>query len=73
MKKNIGAIDRFIRLLVASGLLYLGLIICGGSVLGIGLASVAIIPFLTAIVGNCPFYNLLGINTCTANSRLNSK
>jgi hypothetical protein len=63
MFNNVGTIDRFIRLVLAGALLYLGLGIYGGSALGIGLAIISIIPALTALIGTCPLYSLLGINT----------
>jgi hypothetical protein len=67
MTANLGFVDRFLRLLLAAGLLYLGLGILGGSTLGIVLAIVAAIPLLTAIVGVCPLYSLLGLNTAHRN------
>ena len=73
MKKNIGAIDRVIRMALAGGLLYVGLVVYGGSTLGIGLAFISIIPLITAMVGNCPLYNLLGINTYQTNPNVHSK
>ncbi|OKH21734.1 hypothetical protein NIES593_15025 [Hydrococcus rivularis NIES-593] len=63
MFNNVGTIDRFIRFGLAGTLLYLGLGVYGGSALGIGLAIISIIPALTALIGTCPLYSLLGINT----------
>lgn len=73
MKNNIGAIDRIIRIAIAGLLLYLGLIIYRDSAVGIGLAFFSIIPILTASLGNCPVYKVLGINTSQANPNLPSK
>lgn len=61
---NVGTFDRFIRLLLASGLFYLGLYLYANSALGIGLAVAGGVMVLTAIVGICPLYSLLGIRTC---------
>lgn len=66
MSNNVGTIDRFIRLGLAGVLLYLGFGIYGGSALGIGLAVIAIVPALTALVGTCPLYSVLGIKTTTS-------
>ncbi|MBW4621700.1 MAG: DUF2892 domain-containing protein [Cyanosarcina radialis HA8281-LM2] len=63
MFNNVGTFDRLIRFGLAGVLLYLGFSVYGGSALGIGLAIIAIIPALTALIGTCPLYSLLGINT----------
>ncbi|GAB4377568.1 MAG: hypothetical protein Kow00121_27360 [Elainellaceae cyanobacterium] len=63
---NIGMLDRLVRLLLAVALLYLGLFFYAHSALGLGLTIAAFIPLLTALVGVCPLYRLLGICTCPA-------
>jgi hypothetical protein len=73
MNKNIGAIDRAIRIAIAIILLYLGLLVYGDSILGIALAIVSIIPLVTAWLGNCPLYNLLGISTSKGHPNFHSK
>ncbi|MEM7760437.1 MAG: DUF2892 domain-containing protein [Cyanobacteria bacterium P01_A01_bin.40] len=70
MNKNIGILDRIIRVVIAGILLYLGLGIYVGSTLGIGLAIVSIIPLITSLLGSCPMYSLLGVRTCQGNSQL---
>ena len=63
MNKNVGAIDRVLR--VVLGLALLAYPVLGSSSLRfIGL--VGIVPILTALVGSCPVYSLLGLSTCTA-------
>lgn len=66
MKKNMGTIDRIIRLLVAAviTLLYFNNTITG--TLGIILMVLAGVFVLTSLVSFCPLYTLLGINTCPA-------
>ena len=73
MKNNIGAIDRVIRIAIATVLVYLGLIVYAGSALGIGLAFFSIIPIFTALLGNCPLYTLLGVSTRQSNPNMRSK
>lgn len=73
MKKNIGTLDRITRVAISGGLLYLGLEVYGGSTVGIGLAIISIIPFMTALLGSCLMYSWLGISTYKANSQLPSK
>lgn len=63
MKTNVGSIDRLIRLLLASVLFYSGLFFYSGSALGIGLVVVGSILLITALVGFCGLYRLLGIHT----------
>ncbi|MBN8563634.1 MAG: DUF2892 domain-containing protein [Leptolyngbya sp. UWPOB_LEPTO1] len=63
MKTNVGSIDRLIRLLLASVLFYSGLFLYSGSALGIGLVVVGSILLITALVGFCGLYRLLGIHT----------
>ena len=57
MKKNVGTIDRAIR--IVAGLALLGMA-AAGHVWGL----FGIVPLLTGIIGWCPPYQLLGINTC---------
>lgn len=66
MTTNMGKIDRGLRLAVAVALLFVAL---GTTMLGTGLlfwvALVAAAVFtLTAFVGNCPMYSILGFKTC---------
>ena len=59
MKRNVGNLDRIIR--IAIGLVLVGLALTGS----IGLwGYLGIIPLLAGVVGNCPVYTLLGISTC---------
>ncbi len=66
MTTNMGKLDRALRILIAAMLLYMAL---GTSVLGAGLLFwlaliVAGVFTLTAFVGNCPLYRIIGLNTC---------
>lgn len=64
MTTNVGMFDRILRLLLAAVALYLGFFVYLGSALGIGLTVAGAVFGLTAIVGLCPLYSLLGIRTC---------
>jgi hypothetical protein len=70
MKTNVGSLDRLIRLLLASVLFYLGLFLYGGSALGIGLVVMGSVLLVTALVGFCGLYRLLGIRTSQPNEQL---
>ncbi len=56
---NVGTIDRTIRVVV--GLVMVVLAFAGA--LG-AWAWIGVVPLLTGIIGFCPLYKLLGINTC---------
>ena len=64
MKKNMGPLDRIIRSIVAITLivLYFTDIITG--TIGIIVAVFASIMLISALIGNCPPYSLMGFNTC---------
>ena len=64
MKKNMGGVDRIVRLLVAAliAVLYFADVIPG--TLGIILLVLAVIFFITSLVSFCPLYAPFGINTC---------
>jgi hypothetical protein len=59
MTKNEGNIDRALRVVVGLGILSLAFI---GPQTAWG--YVGIVPVLTGLVGYCPAYSLLGIDTC---------
>jgi uncharacterized membrane protein YdcZ (DUF606 family) len=68
MTINMGTIDRIVRLVVGAGLLAwalgylpaLGEVPAWGWIAGI----VGAVFALTALVGNCPAYSILGVSTC---------
>lgn len=64
MKKNMGTVDRVLRLVaaIAVGVLY-GLGYLSGT-MAIVLGVVAIAFFATSLLGWCPMYLPLGLSTC---------
>lgn len=60
MGKNVGSVDRALRIVVGLGLLSLTVI--GPQTLW---GLVGIVPVVTALVGFCPAYKILGIRTCS--------
>jgi hypothetical protein len=66
MKKNMGNIDRIVRILIAvvAAYLFLGGVVTG--TVGIILMLIAAIFLLTSLVSFCPLYTVLGISTCPA-------
>lgn len=60
-KNNVGGIDRLLRIVV--GLVLIGLTLAGQ----IGAWGwIGVVPLLTAALGSCPLYTVLGISTCPA-------
>ncbi len=55
MKKNEGTLDRVLR--VSAGVLILIFVSTPWNYIGI-------VPILTGLVGVCPLYTLIGLNTC---------
>jgi len=64
MKTNVGTLDRVIRIV-------LGAVLISFALLGESAASkfgwIGVVPLLTAAVGFCPLYTLLGISSCSCN------
>ena len=64
MKKNMGTIDKVIRIIIAlvvGGLYFSGIL---KGTLGIVLLVLAVVFVLTSLVGFCPLYAPFGISTC---------
>lgn len=59
MTRNVGGIDRILRIVV--GLVLIGLAATGT----VGLWGwIGVVPLATGLIGTCPAYKLLGLNTC---------
>ncbi|MEX1167642.1 MAG: DUF2892 domain-containing protein [Hydrogenophaga sp.] len=60
MSKNVGGIDRSLRIIVGLGL------IAAAATSTVGLwGYVGVVPLLTGLMGWCPPYAILGFNTCS--------
>lgn len=63
MTTNEGGIDRVVR--IVAGLALLGLAVTGT----VGWWGwIGVVPLATGLIGWCPAYTLLGMNTCPAKS-----
>ena len=59
MNKNMGGVDRAVRILV--GLVLIALSLTGT----IGLWGwIGVIPLATGLFASCPLYSLIGVSTC---------
>lgn len=64
MSRNIGTVDRVLRIVAGLALLAFAL---GWIAPGTGwnwLGWIGVVPLLTALIGNCPAYSLIGVSTC---------
>ncbi len=60
MTKNVGTLDRGIRILI--GLVLLALVFVGPQTMW---GLIGIVPLLTGLFGTCALYSMLGVNTCS--------
>jgi hypothetical protein len=58
MSKNVGGIDKILRIVIGA-LLIIGALMGYGAWMWIG-----VVPLATGLMGNCLLYRLVGINTC---------
>lgn len=66
MKANVGSADKIVRIVVGIGLLSLFFVL-EGNMRYLGL--IGIVPIATALMGWCPLYTLIGVNTCPLKER----
>jgi hypothetical protein len=64
MKKNMGNIDKAIRIVLAIIFVILYFTNTVSGTLGIVLLIFAAVFVLTSLIGFCPLYPIFGINTC---------
>ncbi len=58
MARNIGKTDAIIRIII--GIILLSLVVIGPKTLW---GLIGLVPLLTGIIGYCPLYPIMGINT----------
>lgn len=64
MKTNEGGLDRALRII--AGLVLIGL--AGTGTVGVW-GYIGLVPLATGLMGWCPLYTMLGINTCPMKAR----
>ncbi len=69
MSKNVGAIDRVIRIIVGLVLLYGGYYFGISTIVGIILIVLGAISIIDAITGFCLIYKILGISTAKSKNQ----
>jgi hypothetical protein len=64
MTKNVGGIDRILRIVVGAAL------IVAAATGTVGLwGYIGVLPLFTGLIGWCPPYALLGFNTCSVGKK----
>ena len=61
--KNEGKVDRVLRVVIGLGLL--SLVFVGPQT---AWGWIGVVPLVTGLLGNCPLYSILGINSCGTKS-----
>jgi len=61
--RNEGNVDRILR--VIAGIVLISLVFVGPQTVW---GWIGLVPLVTGLVGTCPLYSALGINTCGKNS-----
>ena len=66
MIKNVGTLDRLLRFIVGLVLIAYALPIGFHHTGWNWVGWVGVVPLLTALVGSCPLYSLIGVKTCSS-------
>lgn len=61
--RNVGSIDRALRIVV--GIVLLSLVFYGPES---AWGWIGLVPLITGLIGNCPAYAIFGLSTCKLNS-----
>jgi len=64
MKKNVGSIDKVVRLIIAVIAVYVAYKGIVASPWDYVLYAVAGIMVITSLMGSCPLFSIFGINSC---------
>lgn len=63
MQKNVGGLDKIVRVVAGLGLLAFAVFSDSPAH---AWGYLGVVPLLTALMGYCPLYSLIGLNTCPA-------
>ena len=71
MKKNEGNLDRIVRTILGITALIVALTVLDvmtGATFGVIVAAIGVILIISAIIGFCPMYKVIGLETCPLKS-----
>jgi hypothetical protein len=60
LKKNVGGIDRILRVVIGAALIIAYFVMENAS----PFLLIGIIPLVTGLMSSCPLYTILGLKTC---------
>jgi len=66
MEKNVGGVDAFMRVVLGVVLIFIGMFLLGGvngSLLGIIVALISLVPFYMAVTRKCFVFKLFNLST----------
>ncbi|MDH5191140.1 MAG: DUF2892 domain-containing protein [Gammaproteobacteria bacterium] len=76
IKQNLGLVDRILRIGISSFMVYLGFFeqdIVVDEIATMILAAFGTGILISAIIGNCPLYEVIGLSTCKADQYNNTE
>ncbi len=65
MTVNMGTLDRAIRIVVGILLIAFAILVYFPNTGWNWVGWIGVVPIVTALLGNCPAYTLLGVSTCS--------
>lgn len=65
--KNVGTIDRFIRIVVGLALIAFA-VFSSAEISWKWVGYIGILPLFTAVFSSCPLYSILGLSSCPRSS-----
>ena len=69
MSKNVGSVDRIVRLIIGLVLIAYAIPLGFPSTGWNWVGWIGVVPIITALIASCPAYSILGVSTCEAPSR----
>ena len=61
MSKNVGNLDRLVRIMFGLGMIFQGVLVGHGT--GCVLAVAGLLPLISGLISKCPVYCLFNLNT----------
>jgi hypothetical protein len=69
MSRNVGTVDRIIRIVIGLVLIAYAIPFGFPSTGWNWVGWIGVVPIVTAFIGNCPAYSLLGMSTCATSGQ----
>jgi hypothetical protein len=69
MKKNMGNVDKIVRLAIAALVIILFSTNVLSGTIGIVLVALSAVFVMTSLIGFCPLYKIVGLSTCSVEKK----